>query len=455
MKLIKLSMAVAAISALSACGGGGDEVASSQPTRLLAQASVAPALAPNSASSYGTVVQQLYVAYFGRPADSGGLANFEAALVAAGAPTDVAQLASVYGTNAAVRNLIDGFGTSEESNRLYGGDTAAFVNAVYLSVFNRPPLAPGLKFWTDAIDNGTLTKGNAALSIMAGAMSNQSAQGVKDANAVRNKVAVSVDFTAALALPANMNRYKGPAAAGAARALLAAVDGGTDIVQYKNAVNKTLANLSAGGASPMVEASVGSCYKVNSNTVKYHMGLIYPDGKILVTHHFDIIPLSGFGQTGTYRASFYIEGAADPTLIVDEEVFGNGLKPLVTIGGINTPAQTTITTIDGYRPFDLTLNVERIYTLIKHGKTPLSESTTSEVWGSTLLEIGPLQTAGKYFPLTCKIKERIISSNNRTNPTEIYSIIWFAPGYGIVRLDLFDRAGVLSHEVVSVEIEPN
>ena len=47
-----------------------------------------------SSSSYSTVVQELYISYFGRPADSTGLSNFEAALAALNAPLDINGLAS-------------------------------------------------------------------------------------------------------------------------------------------------------------------------------------------------------------------------------------------------------------------------------------------------------------------------------------------------------------------------
>ena len=86
----------------------------------------------SSPSSYSSLVQELYVAYFGRPADYYGLQNFETALAAANAPTDPAALALAYSTNAAVKSLVDSFGTSAESTALYGsGSTESFVNAIF------------------------------------------------------------------------------------------------------------------------------------------------------------------------------------------------------------------------------------------------------------------------------------------------------------------------------------
>src|SRR5579871_4637464 len=99
----------------------------------------------SSASSYSAVVQELYVAYFGRPADYFGLQNFEAALAAAGAPTDAGALVGAYSTNSAVKTLIDSFGNSAESAALYGsGSTESFVNAIFENLFNRPAAVAGL-----------------------------------------------------------------------------------------------------------------------------------------------------------------------------------------------------------------------------------------------------------------------------------------------------------------------
>src|SRR5579872_5349351 len=96
-----------------------------------------------SPTTYSTAVQELYVAYFGRPADYFGLQNFETALSNANAPTDIAHLAAAYSTNSAVKTLVDAFGASNESQALYGtigssvGNTNAFVNAIFENMFGR------------------------------------------------------------------------------------------------------------------------------------------------------------------------------------------------------------------------------------------------------------------------------------------------------------------------------
>jgi hypothetical protein len=181
-----------------------------------------------TASSYSIVVQELYISYFGRPADFNGLQNFEGALAAANAPTDLVGLNAVYATNSTVKALIDSFGTSAESVNLYGtisnsSNATAFVTAVFENLFNRAPAAAGLAFWTSALTSGNLVSGDAALAIAAGAATNQTSQGYSDSMAVAAKAEVASEFTDMLNTPAAISSYSGSAAAATVRALIATV----------------------------------------------------------------------------------------------------------------------------------------------------------------------------------------------------------------------------------------
>ncbi len=182
-----------------------------------------------TAANYETVVQELYIAYFGRPADTGGLVNFENALLGAGAPNDIAGLVVAYSANPSVQGLVDAFGLSAESGRLYPStDTGVFVTAIFNNVFNRDPLPAGKAYWTDAIDNQGLTKGNAALAIMNGALQNSTTQGLIDAAGVINKVSVGINFTFNIDTTAEVTAYRGATAAGIARNMLTAVNSSVD-----------------------------------------------------------------------------------------------------------------------------------------------------------------------------------------------------------------------------------
>jgi len=189
----------------------------------------------STASSYSTVVQELYVAYFGRPADYFGLQNFEAALSAANAPTDLAHLNAAYNTNAAIKTLIDSFGSSAESQSFYGsisGNADAFVNAVFENLFGRTAQPAGLSFWSNAITSGALTPGDAALAIAAGAAGNTTAQGMIDATTMANKVTVATDFTTLLGQnDFDITGYVGGNAVAIGRTLLAGVTA-TNLATY-------------------------------------------------------------------------------------------------------------------------------------------------------------------------------------------------------------------------------
>lgn len=223
---------------LDGCGSSFSTSDLNHQTQLLATSSA-------SSSEYANVGQQLYVSYFGRPADTSGLASLEAALNAAGAPTNIQDLATAYNSNVKIKALIDSFGTSRESNFLYSGDTVAFVTAVFKNILNRPPQPAGLTFWVYAIDSGRLTLSNAALSIMAGALANTSEQGLIDGAAVNNKIAIASNFTSSMTTSAQVNAYKGAVAAATARTMLAAVTDTTNTITYQSIISSTIATLVA------------------------------------------------------------------------------------------------------------------------------------------------------------------------------------------------------------------
>ena len=122
-------------------------------------------------------VQELYIAYFGRPADPAGLAFYADALDA--------------GTTT-VEDIATSFGTSEEAASIVALSTDDYLAAVYMQAFGRAydndPAVDGT-FWADAINDGATTKELAMIQILDGAQGD-------DVAAVANKVAVASTFTA-------------------------------------------------------------------------------------------------------------------------------------------------------------------------------------------------------------------------------------------------------------------
>jgi hypothetical protein len=243
MKNTIVALIIAAL--LTACGGN-DSSSTNQP--VIAQSKQLQHSDKAVASDYQTLVQELYVSYFGRPADPTGLVNLENALLAANAPTDIQSLSAAYATNPAIQSLINSFGASAESIALYGsGNPTAFVTAIFQNVLGRTPQQSGLTYWAGAITSGQLSQGDTALAIMAGALANTTAQGMLDAELIENRLTVASYFTAQVAGRDIVSAYAGATAAAGARTMLNAVIAATDTVAYETIVNSVVAALGSGG----------------------------------------------------------------------------------------------------------------------------------------------------------------------------------------------------------------
>lgn len=93
-----------------------------------------------AALTYFDQVQQLYIAYFGRPADPVGQAYWATQIDAA---------------NGSIASVIAGFSASAESAALFGNSTTTQkVTAIYQNAFNRAPEATGLAYWAALLDSG-------------------------------------------------------------------------------------------------------------------------------------------------------------------------------------------------------------------------------------------------------------------------------------------------------------
>jgi hypothetical protein len=136
-------------------------------------------------------VQQLYIAYFNRPADFFGL-TFQTAQ------------ANQFG----LQFVADQFSKSPEYIATYAGmDTGDIVNTIYLNLFGRMAEPAGLKFWGDLLKDpkSGITVGNAAITIATGAIND-------DKVAVANKLVAANAFYASLDTNAEIVGYSGAAA---------------------------------------------------------------------------------------------------------------------------------------------------------------------------------------------------------------------------------------------------
>ncbi len=123
-------------------------------------------------------IQQMYVAYYGRPGDPGGIDFWADQLEQSGGNLSV---------------IIDAFATSEEFTKRFGTLTnEQLVNNLYKQMFGRDAETAGLDWWTGQINSGDTTLASAAIQIADGAQN-------EDLQTLTNRTEVSQKFTDELA----------------------------------------------------------------------------------------------------------------------------------------------------------------------------------------------------------------------------------------------------------------
>jgi hypothetical protein len=181
-----------------------------------------------AASTYYAQVQQLYIAYFGRPADTVGLEFWANAIDAA---------------NGSIAAVQAGFSASSESAALFGNkSTIDKVTAIYQNAFGRSPEPAGLSYWVGLIDSGKVTQAQASWTI-------QQSAGAGDAAVVQAKLVAAQAFTAQIDTTAEIQGYQGTAAADVARAYLASVTStATGVTAVAGAANALASAVAVGGS---------------------------------------------------------------------------------------------------------------------------------------------------------------------------------------------------------------
>lgn len=202
--------------ALSACGGSNSDTSTQKTTLLSGETVVSAQMGQNAASAYTPILQQIYVAFYGRPADPAGLTYWGQQFSNANMPLTLIGIASSYANNPVVKQMVDAFADSIEAQDVTSGTSAAFVNAVYLNAFNRVAESAGNDYWSALVDEGKLTRAQMALLIWSGAQGS-------DAVMVSKKTQAAVAVTAALNTPAASAAYSGDAILQGARDLLGAI----------------------------------------------------------------------------------------------------------------------------------------------------------------------------------------------------------------------------------------
>lgn len=308
-----------------------------------------------AAQDYTGVVQQLYVSYFGRPADYFGLKNFTEQLDAMGAPKTFAELSAAVQSepNGALAQLVGNFSNSPESIALYGNDNSElgiskFVTAIYKNFLGREPDLEGYNFWVDAIQSGGLDKANAAAAITQGALANTTAQGLKDAKVVANKLAVATSFTDALDTPSEFNAYEGDAAAATARALLQGVNDTTNLTNYQSNVNAAVTAIVGGAAvgttfTLTAGSDTGAAFTGGAGNDIFNAGVAATANGGLVDTLQNVDQLVGGAGVDTLNVTLNSAVPVAPTLSGIENV---NVRVTAVGGGISLVGATGVTAVN-------------------------------------------------------------------------------------------------------------
>ena len=253
--------------------------------------------------------QQLYVAYFNRPADTIGLAYWM---------TKDAAAASAA------------FSVSAEYVATYAGmSNAQIVNAIYTNLFGRGAEPAGLTYWGAALSAGTVSVSNAVTAIAAGA------QGT-DKVAYDSKVTAATAFTAALDTSAEIIGYSGVGANNAAKAWMNTITDAATATAASSAtvLNASIATVVAAGTVTTAAASAIDL-TTRADTIVGTVGNDLIDGSRLIAGGTtadtwgNADSINGGGGTDTLFAQ--MNASITPASLTNVEVLSVEAQAAVTI----------------------------------------------------------------------------------------------------------------------------
>lgn len=181
--------------------------------------------------SYEQTIQQLYVAYFNRPADTGGLAHWQRVIEGQGGSLGIVTAA---------------FASSDEYKATYAGKThVEIVNTVYRNLFGRDGEDDGVAFWAGKLDEGIISINDVVTFIAAGARND-------DLVAYDNKVKYAIGFTNALDVHPERAAYNGDEASAYAKQLTSAITTDASLAAALATVDEATAGFVAASRAPIV-----------------------------------------------------------------------------------------------------------------------------------------------------------------------------------------------------------
>lgn len=179
---------------------------------------VAPAISENPLDT----VQKIYIGYYQRPADPGGLLYWAGRLAE---------------RNGNLNEIIEAYANSAESQALYGiinsSNISEVVDSIYLALFNRPAEPEGKAYYADGFHAGRFTAATIMLDVLNGAQN-------EDLLSVSNKLAAANLFTRTIDPELDGSNfqitYAGEGDATKARAFLGSVTSDTSTIPTQIAI---------------------------------------------------------------------------------------------------------------------------------------------------------------------------------------------------------------------------
>jgi hypothetical protein len=264
------------------------------------------------------LVQQLYVAYFNRPADVDGLSYYVGVLEASADPVATAAAISADFANA-----------TEYKTAYAGMSDKQIINTIYHNIFGHEADIPGLNYWAGLYSTGAVTLANVVTAVAGGA------QGT-DKVAYDSKVAAATEFTSTIALSADQQIAYAtkPEALAAGQAFLAGVTDATSLTAAVDNIDAT-----TGALVP----SVTSGLTIGADTIVGKTGNDVFNALTIGTDGKDATTLSAFDSIDG--------GAGNDTLNIYSDV-GNTLNDFlatsVTVKNVETINIINLDTTDSF-----------------------------------------------------------------------------------------------------------
>ncbi len=294
------------------------------------------------ADTYDTELQELYVAYYGRPADPVGLTywnNVIANAVAAGQDVDTA-----------LDSVRDSFGATEEYLANFDNLTSVQkIARIYNNLFSHDPDPTGLVYWANRLESGELTIGQ--ISKIIADTARQDDTNV-DGIAFNSKVTAAKLFTNALDSTVEIVGYSGVAAGNLAKAFISRINSAETLATETTPAALTATVTAVTDAGNTIVASISSVTGPVSGSYKTGQSLnftvtYYEATTVDTTNGTPTLPLT-IGNTS--RNATYASGSGSAALVFSYVIQAgdtdtDGIAPasplVLNNGTINTNGTTS------------------------------------------------------------------------------------------------------------------